>query len=199
VLTNLVPVGAQRDLTADRAAELLRGIRPRDTAGKTLRGLAIDLVSEIRQLDLLIAKAAADIQTAVSASGTTLTELCGIGALTAGKILGRVGTIDRFRSAGAFATYTGIAPIDVSSGDVVRHRLSRAGGEQTLDDVVMKVAGEKIAIFEEEHALLVVPRGCELQRDGGMVGERVDHFEVRLGESGPAADPADGQCAPHSV
>ena len=105
-------------------------IRPRDTAGKTLRCLATDLVAEIRQLDRRIAKAAADIQTAVTASGTTLTELCGIGALTAGKILGRVGTITRFRSAAAFATYTGAAPIDVSSGDIVRHRLSRAGDRQ---------------------------------------------------------------------
>ena len=130
VLTNLIPAGADRDLTADRAAELLRGIRPRDAAGKTLRSLAADLVAEIRQLDRRIAKAAADIQTAVTASGTTLTELCGIGALTAGKILGRVGTIDRFRSAAAFATYTGTAPIDVSSGDVVRHGLSRAGDRQ---------------------------------------------------------------------
>jgi transposase len=130
VLTNLIPAGAQRDLTAERAAELLRGIRPRDAAGRTLRGLAADLVTEIRQLDRRIAKAAADIQTAVTASGTTLTELCGIGALTAGKILGRVGTIDRFRSAAAFASYTGAAPIEVSSGDVVRHRLSRAGDRQ---------------------------------------------------------------------
>ena len=73
------------------------------------------------------AKAASDIQAAVTDSGTTLTDLCGVGALTAGKILGRVGTIDRFRSAAAFATYTGTAPIDVSSGDVVRLRLSRAG------------------------------------------------------------------------
>jgi transposase len=130
VLTHLVLAGAQRDLTADRAAELLRGIRPRDTAAKTLRGLAADLVTEIRQLDRHIAKAATDIATAVSASGTTLTQLCGIGALTAGKILGRVGTIDRFRSAAAFASYTGTAPIEVSSGDVVRHRLSRAGDRQ---------------------------------------------------------------------
>jgi transposase len=130
VLTNLIPAGAQRDLTAERAAELLRGIRPRDAAGKTLRGLAVDLVTETRQLDRRIAKAAADIETAVTASGTTLTELCGIGALTAGKILGRVGTIDRFRSAAAFASYTGTAPIETSSGDVVRHRLSRAGDRQ---------------------------------------------------------------------
>ena len=130
VLTNLIPAGAQRDLTAERAAEHLRGIRPRDTADKTLRGLAVDLVTEIRQLDRRIATAAADIETAVTASGTTLTELCGIGALTAGKILGRVGTIDRFRSAAAFASYTGTAPIETSSGDVVRQRLSRAGDRQ---------------------------------------------------------------------
>jgi len=130
VLTNLVPAGGPRELTADQAAALLRGIRPRDTAGRTLRGLAVDLVAEIRQLDRRIAKAAINIQNAVTGSGTTLTELCGIGALTAGKILGRVGTIHRFRSAAAFATYTGTAPIDVSSGDVTRHRLSRAGDRQ---------------------------------------------------------------------
>ncbi len=50
--------------------------------------------------------------------------------MIAGKILGRVGTITRFRSAAAFASYTGTAPIEVSSGDVVRHRLSRAGDRQ---------------------------------------------------------------------
>jgi hypothetical protein len=42
----------------------------------------------------------------------------------------RVGDITRFRSAAAFASYTGTAPIEVSSGDVVRHRLSRAGDRQ---------------------------------------------------------------------
>jgi len=41
-----------------------------------------------------------------------------------------VGTIDRFRSADAFATYTGTAPIAASPGDVTRHRLSRAGDRQ---------------------------------------------------------------------
>ncbi|MGO9104194.1 MAG: transposase [Mycobacterium sp.] len=59
-----------------------------------------------------------------------MTQLHGIGTLTAGNILGRVGTITRFRSAAAFASYTGTAPIEVSSGDVVRHRLSRAGDRQ---------------------------------------------------------------------
>jgi transposase len=130
VLTNLVHGGAGHNLGADHAAELLRGVRARDAAAKTPRALAMDLVSEVRQLDRRIAKTADDIQIAVTASGTTLTELHGVGALTAGKILGRVGAITRFRSPAAFASYTGTAPIEVSSGDVVRHRLSRAGDRQ---------------------------------------------------------------------
>ena len=51
VLTNLVPGGTKRELTADQAAELLRSVRPRDVASKTLRALAADLVGEVRQLD----------------------------------------------------------------------------------------------------------------------------------------------------
>lgn len=130
VLTHLVSGGADRDLNAERAADLLRTIRPRDAASKTLRTLALDLVSELRQLDRRIDKAAHEIEIAIQASGTTLTQLHGIGALTAGKILSRVGSIQRFDSPAAFASYTGTAPIEVSSGDVVRHRLSRAGDRQ---------------------------------------------------------------------
>ena len=130
VLTHLVAGGAARNLTADRAADLLRGLRTRDPAAKTLRALATDLISEVRALDRRITKAANDIQTAVAASGTTLTDLYGAGTLTAAKILAHVGDVARFRSAAAFATYTGTAPIEVSSGDVIRHRLSRAGDRQ---------------------------------------------------------------------
>jgi transposase len=62
--------------------------------------------------------------------GSTLTQLHGIGDLLAGKILARIGDISRFRSAAAFASYTGTAPIEVSSGDVVGHWLSRAVDRQ---------------------------------------------------------------------
>ena len=63
-------------------------------------------------------------------SRTTLTELFGIGPILAAKILGRVGDPRRFPSAARFASYCGVAPIEASSGDVVRHRLSRAGDRQ---------------------------------------------------------------------
>jgi transposase len=130
LLTHLIPAGAPRGLTADRAADILRQIRPRDLAAKALRSLAMDVIVEIRHLDRRITKAAADIDTALSASGSTLTQLCGIGTLTAAKILARVGSVQRFRSTAAFASYTGTAPIETSSGDVIRHRLSRAGDRQ---------------------------------------------------------------------
>jgi transposase len=52
------------------------------------------------------------------------------GLQLAAKILSRVGDVHRFRSAAAFATFNGTAPLEVSSGGTVRHRLSRAGDRQ---------------------------------------------------------------------
>jgi hypothetical protein len=43
LLTHLTPAGAPRGLTADRAADILRQIRPREPAAKTLRSPAVDL------------------------------------------------------------------------------------------------------------------------------------------------------------
>ena len=45
-------------------------------------------------------------------------------------MLARAVTANRFPSAAHFASFAGLAPIEVSSGDVVRHRLSRAGDRQ---------------------------------------------------------------------
>ena len=66
----------------------------------------------------------------VEACGTTLTDVFGISYVLAAKILGHTGPIGRFATADAFASYTGTAPIEVSSGDAVRHRLSRAGNRK---------------------------------------------------------------------
>jgi transposase len=38
--------------------------------------------------------------------------------------------VHRFPSPAAFASFNGTAPIEVSSGDIVRHRLSRSGDRQ---------------------------------------------------------------------
>jgi len=130
LLTQLIPAGLPRQLTAGTAAAALRSIRPRAVLARTLRQVAADLLSEVRRLDRRIAEATAALSTAVAASGTTLTGLHGIADVTAAKILARSGAVSRFRSEAAFASYCGVAPIEVSSGDVQRHRLSRAGDRQ---------------------------------------------------------------------
>jgi transposase len=66
----------------------------------------------------------------VKATGTGLLDLHGIGPSGAARLLVEVGDITRFPSKGHFASWTGTAPLDASSGDNVRHRLSRGGNRQ---------------------------------------------------------------------
>jgi transposase len=48
----------------------------------------------------------------------------------AAKLLGHTGDITRFPDRDHFASYTGTAPVEASSGDVRRHRLNRGGNRQ---------------------------------------------------------------------
>lgn len=130
LLTKPVPAGLLRKPAADIAAKALRGVHPDAVLGCTLRALAVDLVAEIRRLNRRITAVTDQICAAVAESGTTLTELHGMGDLPAARILARTAGVDRFRSAAAFASHCGVAPLDASSGDVKRHRLSRAGDWQ---------------------------------------------------------------------
>ena len=64
------------------------------------------------------------------AARSSLPEVLGIGFILAAKIIGHAGDITRFASKAHFASYTGTAPVEASSGDVRRHRLNRAGNRQ---------------------------------------------------------------------
>jgi transposase len=57
-------------------------------------------------------------------------QLEGIGPSGAARLLVEVADITRFPDRGHFASWNGTAPIDASSGDHVRHRLSRGGNRQ---------------------------------------------------------------------
>ena len=57
-------------------------------------------------------------------------DLTGIGPSGAARLLGDIGDIARFPSRAHFASWNGTAPIDASSGDQNRHRLSRAGNRR---------------------------------------------------------------------
>jgi transposase len=127
LLVDLVPTGAGRNLTANRAAALLRQVTPIGTPMATRRQLAADLIADVRDLDRRITEVEARITAAVAQSTTSLVELFGVGPVLAAKVLGEVGDIGRFPTKHHFAAHTGTAPLEASSGEVVRHRLSRAG------------------------------------------------------------------------
>ena len=81
----------------------------------------------MRQLEQRIAAVEARIKAAVAQSNTTLVQLFGVGPVLVARFLGEVGDIGRFPSKHHFAAHTGTAPLEASTGQVVRHRLSRAG------------------------------------------------------------------------
>ena len=56
--------------------------------------------------------------------------LNGIGPSGAARLLGDIGDVSRFPTKAHFASWNGTAPLDASSGEQTRHRLSRAGNRR---------------------------------------------------------------------
>jgi transposase len=127
LLRDLRPGGAPLRLSADRAARLLAATRPTSAVDAERKAMARQLVADIRRIDVQLADNRRRCGQAVAASGTTLTQVFGISDVLAAKILGHTGDVSRFANADHYASYTGTSPIEVSSGDQRRHRLSRAG------------------------------------------------------------------------
>lgn len=130
LLLELLPGGAKRDLSAAQAKKLLASVRPRDIAGKTRRRVAAELIVDLERIYARKKAANKELRDLVAATGTGLLDLPGIGPSGAARLLVEVGDITRFPDRGHFASWNGTAPIDASSGDVVRPRLSRAGNRQ---------------------------------------------------------------------
>ena len=130
LLLELIPAGAPRFLSAAQAKALLATVRPRDVAGRTRRQLAAELLADIVVLDRKLKDSDKRLTEAVTATGTGLLDLYGIGPVGAARVLGDVGNVARFQTKAHFASWTGTAPIDASSGQQVRHRLSRAGNRR---------------------------------------------------------------------
>ena len=130
LLAELTPGGMRRELTANKAQALLGLIRPAGDVGRVRVHIARDHLADIRALDARIKYIGIQIAALVTASGTGLTALFGVGPVIAGRLLAEAGDVARFATKDAFASYNGTAPIDVSSGGQIRHRLSRAGNRR---------------------------------------------------------------------
>ena len=130
LLRDLVPGGAPIDLTSATASRLLTSVRPAGPVETARKQLARDLVAEIRNADQRLKALTAQIANTVAATGSRLTEVDGIGPIIAGRLLGRTRRASRFATASAFASYAGVAPVEVASADRARHRLPRGGDRQ---------------------------------------------------------------------
>jgi transposase len=130
LLLELLPGGAKKFLSAPQARTLLNTVRPRDLVGATRRRLASELITELAQVDKKIKAANKELTELVETTGSSLQDLNGIGPSGAARLIGDIGDISRFASRGHFASWNGTAPLDASSGDQKRHRLSRAGNRR---------------------------------------------------------------------
>ena len=130
ILLDLFPGGAKQFLSSHQARALLATIKPRDLLGKTRRRLAVELIGELEGIDRKIKTVKKELTALVLDRGSTLLELPGIGPSGAARLLADVGDIHRFPDRDKFASWNGTAPLDASSGDQTRHRLSRAGNRR---------------------------------------------------------------------
>ena len=130
MLAELLPGQAKRDITTGQAKTMLASVRPRDLAGKTRRRIAAEELADLIAIEAKIKKATAELKTLVLERGSHLMDIHGIGPVVAARILADVGDVARFADRNRFASWTGTAPIDVSSGENNRHRLSRAGNRR---------------------------------------------------------------------
>ena len=144
VLCELVPGGVPEEITAGRAGKILAQIRPAGAAGQARCELAAELLADLRHLDGQRREVKKKLAAAVKATGTSLTEVFGVGPVVAATIIGDVVTVARFPARDHFAAYNGTAPVEVSSGEKKIYRLSLRGNRR-LNHVIHMAAITQIS------------------------------------------------------
>ena len=129
-----------------QAKAILLSARPRDVAGKTRRRLAAEQqLADLVVVDQKIKALTKELKAMVVASGSRLMDLPGIGPVVAARTLADVGDVARFADRNRLASWTGTAPIEASSGEIVRHRLSRARNRR-MNHVIHIAAATQIRL-----------------------------------------------------
>jgi transposase len=100
----------------------------------SVRRLALRLQLATEQVDELTGQ----IEARAEAGFSPLTELPGVGKLTAGMLAGILGRLDPQVGEARLAMYAGVAPLEASSAGKVRHRLNRSGN-RSLNSLVHRI------------------------------------------------------------
>ena len=144
-----VPAGAlDRTVWLDRVARRLS--RQEQTV---LVRIARELVGRCRSLTRTILALDRELQARIEKTAPTLLALPGCGALSAAKLLGEIGPIERFQSDAQLARHAGVAPLEASSGTHRRHRLDR-GGNRQLNCALHRIAITQARVHPPARAYL---------------------------------------------
>src|SRR5487761_1735222 len=130
VLCELIPGGITKEITAARAARVLESVNPAGAVDAARCELAAEFLADLRHLDTQLRATRKKLAAAVRASGTTVTDVFGVGPVIAGTVIGDAGDVSRFPSRDHFAAYDGTAPVEVSSGNRKIYRLSLRGNRR---------------------------------------------------------------------
>jgi transposase len=144
-----VPAGAlDRAVWLDRLARRLA--RHEQTV---LVRIARELVGRCRSLTRTILELERELEKQTSATAPALLALPGCGALSAAKMLGEIGPIERFQTDAQLARHAGVAPLEASSGKHQRHRLDR-GGNRQLNCALHRIAITQARVHPPARAYL---------------------------------------------
>ena len=122
-------VSASRSTRQPPPASSIRSSRP-GAVQAARRELAGQFLADLRRLDAQRRDTKKKLAAAIRASGTTVTEVFGVGPAVAAAVIGDVRDISRFPGPDCFAAYNGTAPVEVSSGGRVIYRLSLRGNRR---------------------------------------------------------------------
>jgi transposase len=130
LLAELAPGGIAKEMYVSDAERLLANITPESPAVQGRYDMALELLDDVRRLDEQTKVSHRRIGIAIKASGTSLTELYGVGPIIAAQLIGYAGDVRRFANRDAFASYNGTAPVEFASGGRVVHRVSQRGNRR---------------------------------------------------------------------
>jgi transposase len=130
LLAELAGGGIAKEINASDVDRFLAALTPATPVEQTRCDLAVELLDDIRRLDTQLKASHKRIRDAVRASGSTVTDLFGVGPILAAMLIGYSGDIGRFRNRDRYAAYNGTAPVEFSSGGRVVHRVSERGNRQ---------------------------------------------------------------------
>lgn len=127
LLLELDPGGIAKEINASDVDRFLAEVHPATPAEQVRYDLAVELLADIRRLDEQLKASHKRIKVAVAASGSSVTDIFGVGPILAAMLIGFTGDITRFENPDRYASYNGTAPVEFSSGGRTVNRLSTRG------------------------------------------------------------------------